>query len=140
MIFSAKPNKLTNTSLPSSTAGALLGVLSMVWCTFTRSYTKKVPQLLLRYFFAQEKGLERSDPTLRWSVGRRHNGRRNLTFLPWQKRGESLIVHHKTRHRLARCLVLCIEGKGLEQGGGAAATDAPEACRSARGSVPDRPP
>ena len=39
MIFSAKPNKLTNTSLPSSTAGALLGVLSMVWCTFTRTYT-----------------------------------------------------------------------------------------------------
>jgi hypothetical protein len=41
MIFSAKPNKLTNTSLPSSTAGALLGVLSMVWCTFTRTYTKE---------------------------------------------------------------------------------------------------
>ena len=45
MIFSAKPNKLTNTSLPSSTAGALLGVLSMLWYTFARTFTSKKRKL-----------------------------------------------------------------------------------------------
>ena len=67
-------------------------------------------------------------------------GGATLHFCLWQKCNESLIVHHEIRHRLARCLVLCIEGKGLEQGGGAAATDTPVECRLARGRVPYRPP
>ena len=47
--------------------GVLLGVLSMVWCTFARSYTNKMGTIRYLFYLSSKEEIRRPLPSARWA-------------------------------------------------------------------------